>query len=155
MTINAILNGRVVTALVMFMIFACMSAIALGFTEKARLMPLLVGIPGTILGIVELINEMRATVKQAASGEQAEVVTRAERAMLGWVGLFLLGILCFGFIYTAPVLVFAFMLAGKKETLTVALISAAGAWAVLYGFFQVAMEIPLFQGLVVEYMLGY
>lgn len=155
MTINAILNGRVATALVMLLIFASMSLIALGFTEKARLMPLLVGIPGTILGIVELINEMRATAKQAEAGEEADVVTRAERAMLGWVGIFFLGILLFGFVYAGPVLVFAFMLAGKKETLTVALISAAGAWVVLYGFFQVAMEIPLFQGLVIEYMLGY
>ena len=155
MTINAILNGRVVTAFAMLLLFASMSLMALGFTEKARLMPLLVGIPGTILGLVELVNEMRATVRQAAAGEEADIVTRAELAMLGWVFVFFAGILCFGFVYAGPVLVFAFMLAGKKETLTVALISAAGAWIVLYGFFQLAMEIPLFQGLVIEYMLGF
>jgi hypothetical protein len=155
MTINAILNGRVATALVMLLIFASMSLMALGFTEKARLMPLLVGIPGTILGIVELINEMRATARQAAQGEAGDVVTDAEKAMLGWVCIFFIGILLFGFIYAAPVLVFAFMLAGKKETLKVALISAAGAWAVLYGFFQVAMEIPLFEGLIIEYLMGF
>ena len=155
MTINAILNGRVATALVMLLIFVSMSLMALGFTEKARLMPLLVGIPGTILGIFELINEMRATVRQAADGEQADVVTGAEKAMLGWVGIFFLGILLFGFIYASPVLVFAFMLAGKKESLKVGIICGIGAWAVLYGFFQVAMEIPLFQGLVIEYLMGF
>ncbi len=155
MTISGIMNGRVVTAFVMFLIFASMSLMALGFTEKARLMPLLVGIPGTILAIIELMNEIRATAAQAESGEPADVVTKAERTMLGWVGLFFLGILGFGFVYAGPILVFAFMLAGKKETPAVALVSAAGAWAVLYGFFQVAMEIPLFQGLVIEYMLGF
>ncbi len=155
MTINAILNGRVMTAFVMFLIFASMSLMALGFTEKARLMPLLVGVPGTILGIIELINEMRASAKQAASGEEADIVTQAEKAMLGWVFVFFVGLLLFGFVYAGPVLVFAFMLAGKKETLTVALISAAGAWAVLYGFFQILMEIPLFQGLIIEWMLGF
>ena len=67
----------------------------------------------------------------------------------------MVGILLFGFIYAAPVLVFAFMLAGKKETPKVAVISAAGTWAVLYGFFQVAMEIPLFEGLIIEYLMGF
>ncbi len=46
------------------------------------------------------------------------------------------------------------MYAGKKESLLVALISAAGTWAVLFGFFEQVMEIPLFQGLVVEWLLG-
>lgn len=155
MTINAILTGRVATALVMLLIFLSMSLLALGFTEKARLMPLLVGIPGTILGIVELINEMRASAKQAESGDDSYAVTRAEQAMLGWVFIFFLGILLFGFIYAGPLLVFAFMLAGKKETLTVALISAVGAFVVLFGFFETAMEIPLFQGLIVEAVRGY
>jgi len=154
MTINAILNGRVATALVMLLIFMSMSLMALGFTEKARLMPLLVGIPGTLLGIVELINEMRASAKQLASGDAGNDVTKGERAMLGWVFVFFLGILCFGFIYAAPVLVFAFMLAGKKESLTVGLISAAGTLLVLYVFFETLMEIPLFKGLIVERLLG-
>ena len=64
-------------------------------------------------------------------------------------------ILLFGFVYAAPVVIFAFMLAGKKESVTVAAISAVGAWAVLYGFFQLVMEIPLFQGLIIEWMLGF
>jgi len=154
MTINAILNGRVATALFMLLIFLSMSLMALGFTEKARLMPLLVGVPGTVLGMIELINEMRHAAQQAASGDTTDHVTAAERAMFGWVVVFFLGILSFGFIYAGPVLVFAFMLAGKKESLTVALISAVGAWAVLFGFFEQAMEIPLFQGLIVEWLQG-
>ena len=155
MTINTILNGRVLTALVMLLLFLSMSLMALGFTEKARLMPLLVGIPGTILGIFELLSEIRTAARQAADGDASEWVSRVEAVMLGWVFVFFVGILLFGFVYAGPVLVFAFMLAGKKESLTVALISAAGTWAVLYGFFQVAMEIPLFQGLIIEYMLGF
>ena len=155
MTINAILNGRVATALVMLLVFLSMSLMALGFTEKARLMPLLVGIPGTLLGIVELINEMRASAKLAESGDDSDALTRAERAMFGWVFAFFVAILLFGFIYAGPILIFAFMLAGKKESLTVAVISGVGAWAVLYGFFQVAMEIPLFQGLIIEWLLGF
>jgi len=154
MTINAILNGRVATALVMLLIFLSMTVMALGFTEKARLMPLLVGVPGTILGVIELINEMRATIRQVEAGDPVDALTRAERAMFGWVFVFFLGILCFGFTYAGPLLVFAFMIAGKKESLTVALISAVGTWAVLFGFFEQMMAIPLFTGLVVEWLLG-
>ena len=154
MTINAILNGRVATALVMLLIFLSMSLVALGFTEKARLMPLLVGIPGTILGIIELVNEMRATIRQAQTGEALDVLTKAERAMFGWVFLFFIGILCFGFTYAGPLLVFTFMFAGKKESLPVALISAVGTWAVLFGFFEQMMAIPLFPGIVIEWLQG-
>ncbi len=155
MTTKAILNGRVATAFVMLLIFLSMSLMALGFTEKARLMPLLVGIPGTILGVVELFNEIRASARELQSGESGDVVTRAEVVMFGWVFVFFIAILLFGFVYAGPAVIFAFMLAGKKESLAVALISAAGAWAVLYGFFQGVMEIPLFQGLIIEYLMGF
>lgn len=154
MTINAILNGRVATALVMMLIFLSMSLAALGFTEKARLMPLLVGIPGTILGIVELFSEVRRSARQTAREANADAVTAAERAMFYWVIAFFVGILCFGFIYAAPLLVLAFMLAGKRESLPIGLSSAFGTWAILYIFFERTMEIPLFQGLIVERLLG-
>lgn len=154
MTINAILNGRVGTALAMLLIFLSMSLMSLGFTEKARLMPLLVGVPGSLLGIVQLINEIRHTVGRSVVEADAEALTRAERNMFLWVFAFFFGLLGFGFIYAAPILVFAFMFLGKKESLLVALISAAGTWAVLFGFFEQIMEIPLFQGLVVEWLLG-
>lgn len=154
MTINAILNGRVATALVMLLIFLSMSLMALGFTEKARLMPLLVGVPGAVLGIVELINEMRHAARQSAEAADGDAISGAEIAMIGWVIAFFFGILCFGFIYAGPLLVLAFMLVGKKESLLVGLISAIGAWAVLFVFFEQAMEIPLFPGLVVDWLLG-
>ncbi len=154
MTINAILNGRVMTALVMLVMFLSMSLMALGFTEKARLMPLLVGVPGTLLALIELISEMRVSVRQAQSGEDVDALSSAERAMFAWVFIFCVGILCFGFTYAGPLLVFAFMTFGKRETLTVALISAAGTWAVLFGFFEQMMEIPLFAGLVIEWLMG-
>lgn len=154
MTINAILNGRVVTAFVMLLIFLSMSLAALGFTEKARLMPLLVGVPGTVLGVIQLFNEMQHSVRQVASGERTDVVTKAERAMIGWVLTFFVGILCFGFVYAGPLLVLAFMLAGKKESLLVGLISAVGTWGVLFMFFERTMEIPLFRGLIIEQLFG-
>ena len=53
-----------------------------------------------------------------------------------------------------PVLVFAFLLLGRGETLKVALISSLGICVVLYGFFEKTLEMPLFPGLIVEWMKG-
>jgi hypothetical protein len=146
-----VLNGRVGTALVMFLIFLTMSLIALGFPEKARLMPLMVGIPASILGLIQLIVEIRAS--RDAAPEDAEKQT-IERNMFVWIFLYFIGILGFGFIYAGPLLVFAFLFIGRKESLTVSLISAAGTWAVLFGFFEKGFEIPLFTGLLVELIIG-
>lgn len=154
MTIKAILNGRVGTALVMLLIFLSMSLLALGFTDKARMMPLLVGVPGILLGIVQLISETRQSARQSTDEADRDALSKAERNMFLWIFVFFFGLLGFGFTYAAPILVFAFMFAGKQESLRVALIGAAGTWAVLFGFFEQIMEIPLFQGLVVEWLLG-
>ena len=154
MTIKAILNGRVGTALIMLLIFLSMSLMALGFTDKARLMPLLVGIPGILLGIVQLTSEIRQSAWRSADEADSDALSKAERNMFLWIFIFFFGLLGFGFTYAAPIVVFAFMYAGKKESLLVALIGDAGTWAVLFGFFEQIMEIPLFQGLVVEWLLG-
>ena len=154
MTIKPILNGRVGTALVMLLIFMSMSLMALGFTDKARLMPLLVGIPGILLGIVQLTTEIRQSARRSADEADSDALSKAERNMFLWIFIFFFGLLGFGFTYAAPIVVFAFMYAGKKESLLVALIGAAGTWAVLFGFFEQVMEIPLFKGLIVEWLLN-
>lgn len=141
-------NGRVGTALVMFLVFATMTLLALGFPEKARLMPLLVGIPGTLLALFQLVVELRAP-----RTDKDEGLGPAERRMLGWTLVFFAGLLAFGFVHAAPVLVFAFLLLGRGESLRIALISSIGIWAVLYGFFVTALGMPLFPGLVAEWLV--
>lgn len=149
MRIDAIMNGRVATALVMFILFASMSLLALGFPAKARLLPLLVGIPGTLLGLAQLIIEIRQSAKDV---DDAEKFSAAERNMFFWLFLFFFGILSFGFIYASAPLVFAFLYVGRKESMAVALPSAVATMAVLYGVFEKAFEIPLFPGLIVEWL---
>lgn len=141
-------NGRVGTALMMFLVFATMTLLALGFPEKARLMPLLVGIPGTLLALFQLVVELRVP----GAPDKDEGLGPAERRMLGWTLLFFTGLLAFGFVHAGPVLVFAFLLLGRGESLRIALISSIGMWAVLYGFFVKALGMPLFPGLVAEWL---
>lgn len=148
MQVNAILNGRVLTALAILLIFLSMLLMALGFPPKARLLPLLVSVPGSLLAVVQLLSEIRTIDSDMPDRECAA----AERHMFFWIAMFFAGILLFGFNLAAPVLVFAFLLLGRRESLTIASVSAVATWGVLYGFFEVGFELPLFSGLLMEWL---
>ena len=152
---KALYAGPVLTAVVMFAIFVTMSLLALGFPEKARLMPLMVGVPGSVLAFVQVIIELRSAIDSTAvTDEENRQAGRVERQMFFWILVFFFGILGFGFVYTAPLLVFGFLRFGKKEKLAIGAIGAAATWAVLYGLFEKAFQIPLFRGLLVEWFLS-
>jgi hypothetical protein len=143
------IDGRVLTSAVMLAIFAGMTGIALGFPPQAQLMPLLVGVPGTAMALLQLIREVRAPTEAPtaeAAFEQHEEHGR-ERKMFLWLALFLAGILAFGFLWATPVLVFAFLRFGERESWAVAAIGALGIWVVLYGVFVQLLELFLFEGL--------
>ncbi len=155
MQTKALYTARVLTAVAMLAIFLTMSLMALGFPEKARLMPLMVGIPGSVLAFLQVLTELRKSVDSAIDSDAQQIAARSnERHMFTWLLLFFIGILGFGFIYAAPLLVFGFLYVGRKETIKVGAIGAAGTWAVLYGLFEQAFEIPLFDGLLIEWILN-
>lgn len=146
----AALSGRVLTAILMFAIFATMTLMAFGFPEKARMMPLMAGVPGSLLALVSVLQELRRAMREAALSPPAS--RRGELAMLGWMLLYFIGILMFGFLYAAPVLVFVFLRFGKRESVATGAIGAAGTWAVLYGLFELVFQIPLFEGFAIAWL---
>lgn len=148
-------NARVLTTLVMLVIFAGMSLMALQYPPKAQLMPLIVGVPATLMCLAQLaIDLRRAWLERAAAvTEEARAERRKEIAMFVWTGLFLAGLLAFGFEYAAPVLVFAFLWIGQKESLATALAGGAGVWLIMYVVFNQLLELPLFEGLISEMLM--
>jgi hypothetical protein len=164
MPLRLIANGRVLTALAMLAIFAAATTMALGFPEKARLMPLMVGVPACVLALIQVFMEMRKAALELKARDHAEspgevkaeirAERRAEVQMFFWMFMFFIGILAFGFVYAAPLLVLGFLRFGKAETWKTAIFGAAGTWLVLYGFFEQAFEIPLFEGLLIEWFFG-
>lgn len=142
---TALASSRVLTAGVMAAIVVSMTALAFGFPPAARLMPLLAGIPGSMLALICLGREVRLALVEAAP--EAKEARRAERAMLGWTLAFFAGILVAGFVIAAPALVVAYLRFGSRERWTIALASAAITWGLLYGLFELAFRIPLFDGL--------
>jgi hypothetical protein len=148
-----IFNGRAITTLIMLAIFAGMTVIGMSYPDKARMMPLLVGIPGTILALAQLIHDFRFPEAKAVDVDTS-IERRREIKMFFWLALFFAGVMGFGFVYAAPLLVFAFLLFGQNESLTVALFGGAGAWVILYGVFTRILELFLFEGLLLPLLVG-
>jgi hypothetical protein len=143
------ISGRILTAAVMLAIFAGMTLMALGFPAQAQLMPLLIGVPGTLMALVQLIKEARAPAEAptAEAAFEAQKEQNRERKMFLWLALFLAGILVFGFLWATPVLVFAFLRFSERESWSVSTVGALGAWLVLYLVFVRLLELFLFEGL--------
>jgi hypothetical protein len=157
MSAKVLLNGRVLTALVMLLIFASMSGLAFDFPQKGRLMPLMIGIPATLLALVQLILEIRSVVSASASindDSSKKSVNSDEIHMFMWTFLFFIGILCFGFVYASPVLVFGYLYIGSKESILTSIVAAVSTWLVIYVTFEVWFQIPLFSGLILEWLIG-
>ncbi|MGY8814299.1 MAG: tripartite tricarboxylate transporter TctB family protein, partial [Gammaproteobacteria bacterium] len=156
--LNILRTGRVLTALIMFLIFLSMTILAMGYTDAAALMPLMIGIPGTILGLVQLVMEYRVAKRELAiEPDDSEIPKlklerKNEIQMILWMVIFFIGLLSFGFTYASPILVFSFLYIGKKESLTISIISSVCTLLVIYGFFIQTLQIPLFNGLIVEWL---
>jgi hypothetical protein len=155
------MNGRVLTAIVMLGIFLIMTLLALDFPTKARLMPLLIGIPAVLLGLVQLIIEYRAVALELTEGgKQVDVEKdgkegkKDEKQMIMWITVFFITILSLGFIYAAPILVFSFLYFGSKESMKIALISSASTWLLMFIIFVEWFKISLFEGLIPLWLFG-
>lgn len=160
MSAKVFMNGRVLTALVMLIIFSVMTLLAFDFPSKGKLMPLMVGIPAVLLAFIQLIMEYRTVaaagtvVVDATTDKHDKGDKKGEKQMILWTVLFFIGILLFGFVSASPVLVFAFLYFGSKESLKVSLISSISTWAVIYFTFVKWFQISLFSGLILEWLFG-
>ena len=151
-----ILNGRIITTTVMLIIFAGMSAMALTYPEKARFLPLLVSVPATLMCLAQLVFDVRSALQDGFAEVSAEAAAERPREMkmFFWLALFFIGIMSFGFLYAAPVLVLAFLRFGEKEPWKTAILGGFGAWVILYGVFTWVLELFLFEGFVTRLLIG-
>ena len=149
------IDGRTSMSLIMLAIFVTMVAVAFTYPEETRLLPLVIGIPGIVLCLVQVVvdgmsaHRMRADASLSPSpGVIREVV------LLGWFLGFLLAVLCFGFLLAGPVMIFAFLYFDQREPLRLSAIMSAAGFAVLYLVFETLLELILFRGLVTEWLIG-
>lgn len=148
-------SGNVVLGAVMLAVFAAGLAMAMGYPPESRVMPMFVGIAGAVLCLIQLWQGIAADRRAARPrGESDRAALRREMRMLAWYAGFLLGIVLFGFLVAAPVLVFGFLWIDQRERTLLAAVLAAGCPAVLYLVFELVLELSLYRGLAAGLSFG-
>ena len=71
-------NHKCIASATMSLVFLAFITIAAGFVNQAKLMPLLVGVPGFILSLVQLAKDLR----QENSGVTESTLTKSEIRIL-------------------------------------------------------------------------
>ena len=80
--------------------------LSLTYAPDARFLPLVVGIPGLLLSVAQLVIEMRANPGIKIIPEEH----RREVKMFAWFIAFVAGLVLFEFLYAGPALVAAYLI---------------------------------------------
>ncbi len=158
-----LVNGKVLMSLVMLTIFVAMVAMAATYPPDARFLPFVIGIPGTLLCLLqvgaEIADARRGAREAVAAAAPAEFAgpgpdVRREISLFACLVGLAAAILLFGFWLAIPLFVIAFLRFHERETWTLTLALTATAWAVLYLMFDSLLGIIVHEGFLTEYLLG-
>lgn len=135
-------NSRVIFTGLMLAIFIAMDAMAATYPYKAGLMPLIVGLPGAILCLVQMIVELR---RAGAMPLLAAPIGR-ELQMFGWLVAFAAAILLFGFLIAVPLMLYAYLRFDARESQWLSLAIALAGVVLIYGVFDQLLAVQLWDG---------
>lgn len=135
---------------VMLVIFVTMVGFALGYPPQSRFLPLVIGIPGIVLSLVQLFQDLRGP---RPSGEWKTNVRR-ELVLFGYFVGLVAGVLLFGFWLTIPVFLIVFLRLHERDSWMFAISLTAASWLVIYLIFDQLLGIVLHAGFLTEYLRG-
>ncbi len=145
------LEGRILVSGIMVVVFATAVGLSFTYAPETRMLPLVIGIPGLVLSIIQFFTELRTHPAEPAVTPEEH---HREGRMFAWFFVFVGCLVAFGFLYAGPALVAAYLYFSGRERWYVALIAAAFAWTVLYGVFEQFLGLPLFEGLLTQWIFG-
>lgn len=158
-------NGKLAINWLMLAIFVGMVGIASQYPPQARFMPLVVGLPGIGLCLLQLVLDWRAqrarrgadaaAAAQAAPAVQHERAgaARRERVLWAWFIGLVASLILFGFWLTIPVFLATFLRYTAKESWRFALALSAGGTAVLALVFHQGLAVALHSGFVTDFLV--
>jgi putative tricarboxylic transport membrane protein len=138
------INRKAVTSIVMLIIFLVFVGQALTFGAQARIMPLLIGIPGIIFCILQILLDARGGNDGVAG---TRYFSPGELPVMGWIVGTIVLVTAFGFSFGAPPMVAAYLLVIAKEKLRTAVAGAVVCFLMFYVLFERLMGAQLFHGL--------
>jgi len=144
------LEGRIVVSGIMVVVFAMAVLLSFSYAPEARFLPLVIGIPGLLLSVAQLIKELRERPGILMIPEERRREARMFACFVTFVG----GLVLFGFMYAGPALVAVYLYFSGRERWYTALSAAFVTWAILYGVFERFLGLPLFDGLIVQWIFG-
>ena len=125
-------------------IFASAAVVAkLNYPAEAASMPLFIGGIGAALSLLQLVVELRAS----RSAHEEQIDLRKDLPIYLWVWAFVGAVVGFGFVIAAPLMLFAYLRWRSRESWWLCLLLSAAVFGVLYGLFETALGVPLFEGL--------
>jgi Tripartite tricarboxylate transporter TctB family len=137
-------TSTVALSLTFLVIFSSAALVAwVNYPPEAASMPLIIGGVGAILSLLQLVVELRAS--RGAYEEQIDL--RKDVPIYLWVWAFVIAVVAFGFALAAPVMLFAYLRFRSRESWWLSLLLPLLVEALLYGVFQLALGVPLFEGL--------
>ena len=133
---------------------------ALDWPWKAKLFPLVIGIPLFCLAAAEALwsafgrkGERQAAADFQFSGEQPpEVARRRTFVAVAWILGFFAAIVLFGFPLAVALLVFAYLKVQGKEGWIFTSIFTAIVWGCFYGLFDLLLHLPFPPGLLLAWL---
>lgn len=144
------LTSPAALSLTFLIIFAAAAIVAkVHYPPEAASMPLIIGSVGAALSLLQVIVELRASRSPAF---QERVHLSKDLPVYLWVWSFVGAVVAFGFIVAAPVMLFVYLRFRSREPWWLSLLLAAVVLGLLYGMFQKALGVTLFEGLVTPHI---
>lgn len=165
------LSGRLLFTALMLAIFVTMVAIAWGYPPNARFAPWVIGIPGILITLGQLIIDVRdahrsprarradhdtnnTAASTAATGRAPAVVKRELTLFAYFFGL-VAGVVLFGFWIAIPAFIMLYLRVHERESWPFTLALTAGSVVVLYLLFDRILSIALHEGFVTSAVLDW
>ncbi|MFQ0815171.1 hypothetical protein AVM02_10480 [Brucella anthropi] len=162
---------------VMLLFFAVAITLAMGYPAKARMMPLIVAIPGVALCLIQLAVDLLSSPKSTFHGapragldhpvgvdvavpaveelpEFGPHTVRQELVMWAFFVAFIVCILLFGYYVSVPALLLIFLRQQARVSWRLAISLAVGATLVLYLAFAMLLHIQLHPGFLTPLLMA-
>ena len=149
-------KGNVMLALLFLVILIIALFMAFPFPKEAKILPLVVLVPGALMALANFINELKATKKPAEMSLADTSTSNRHKMYQFFLSLLSVPLLSwfFGATLGFPLFLLGYLKLISRETWFAALLSAFLCWVVLYVGFDVVAKANFDEGFIFDLMKG-
>ncbi|MGH7828849.1 MAG: tripartite tricarboxylate transporter TctB family protein [Candidatus Binatia bacterium] len=147
---------------VIVLFFALFVYQATGWRLQARLYPWTIGIPMILLGLIQLVRDLKGTsnpksasapVDYQFSQPSDKAVARSRTVKIfSWIFGFFAGIWLLGFPFAVPLFVFCYLKFEAREGWGISTVLTGIAWLLFWGLFYRLLRLPFPEGEIFTWM---